>query len=197
MADKKQKTFTPSNNPAEILKDTAQEMVAVPKQIFDEALTQIGLKPRKQPMSGEIDLKTGRHAEAKLDAQIRQLQSMNHREQELFNLEKKKTQEDIRKIMEQLSVEVKKLEVQTAELTLDIRKVTVETMPAAPGAYHLNFFTWVLGTLRDLRKRINESRLWLDLWAKKKKQKGYWAMTKKHGNTFQYSDERSVATAAG
>jgi hypothetical protein len=210
MADnKKKQPIVVADNPVEQMKDfgagVVREATSVPDQIFQTALEQIGLKPRKQPLAGEINLATGIHRtnkeidrkDAQLDAKLHQLQSMNHREQELFNIEKKKTQEDIRKIMEQLSVEVKKLEVQTAELTLDVRKVTVETAPSAPGAYHLNFFDWVLNTLRDLRKRINESRLWLDMWTKKKKQKGYWAMAKKHGDKFQFSDERSVATAAG
>lgn len=201
MADQKKKSFIPADNPIEQFKDLGHGVVSdvaeVPAAILDTALEQIGLKPRKAPLSGEINLKTGEQKEVKLEAKLRQLQTVNRQEQELFNLKKRSTEEQIKKLMDQLSLEVKKLEVQTAELTADVRKITVESVPENPGAYHLNFFDWVIATLRGLGKKVTQSREWLTLWTTKKKQKGYWAMTKKHGQKFQFSDERSVATAAG
>lgn len=193
------------NNPAEILKDTAREVADVPKAILDEALVQIGLKPQKKAMMGEIDLssgvhKTNQHIEQKgasLDKKVSQLQSVHKQENEIFNAQKKAIEQQVASLMKELQNEVAKLEAQTAELTQEVRKVTVETAPVNPSVYHLNFFDWVIGTLKDLRKRVSDSRLWLDMWLAKKKQKGYWAMAKKHGQKFQFSDERSVATAAG
>ncbi|MEK7566007.1 MAG: DUF5660 family protein, partial [Patescibacteria group bacterium] len=66
-----------------------------------------------------------------------------------------------------------------------------------PGVYYTNFFEWVLLTLRDMRKKVNESRQWLSTWTTKKKQKGYWTMFKKHGTSFAMSDERAIASANG
>ncbi|MCL4390408.1 MAG: DUF5660 domain-containing protein [Patescibacteria group bacterium] len=201
----KTKKFKAADNAVEQLKDSASVVVDVPKQILDTAFEQIGLKPRKAPMSGEINLATGishtnqeiNRKEASLDRKIAQLQQVNKQEQEVFNAKKKTVETQIARIMEELSLEVKKLELQTAELTADVKKITVETMPANPGAYHLNFFDWVISSLRDLRSRVNESRQWLALWTQKKKQKGYWAMFKKHGTQFAMSDERAVASSAG
>jgi hypothetical protein len=73
----------------------------------------------------------------------------------------------------------------------------VETVPARPGTYHLNFLDWVINSLRDLRKRVNHSRLWLESWTTKKKAKGYWAMFQKHGLNFAASGERAIAQAGG
>lgn len=201
MTDQKKKSFVPADNPIEQIKDlsrgVAADVTEVPAAILDTALEQIGLKTRKAPLSGEINLKTGERKEVKLEAKLRQLQTVNRQEQEIFNQKKRGTETEIKRLMDQLSLEVKRLEVQTAELTSDIRKITVESVPENPGAYHLNFFDWVIETLRNLGKKVTQSRQWLTLWTTKKKQKGYWAMSKKHGQKFQFSDERSVATAAG
>ncbi len=205
MADTKQKKFVAANNPAEILKDTAQEIVSVPKAILDEALGQIGLKPQKKPLMGEISVSSGIHKtnseiagkDAGIDAKMRQLQYVQKQEHEIFNSKQKAIQEQVGKLMQELHMEVVKLQQQTAELTSATRASTVEVVPPQAGIYHLNFIDWVMSTLRDLRKTVNESRMWLNMWSQKKKQKGYWNMTKKHGQKFQFSDERSVATAAG
>ncbi len=209
MADQKKKKFVTADNPIEQVKDfgvqAVSEVASVPKAIFDEALGQIGLKPQRKPLMGEISVSTGVHKtnqevdrkEANLDRKIQQLQTVQRQEKEVFSAQKKAVESQVAKLLQELHAEVAKLETQTAKLTSEVRAATVEMVPPNPGAYHLNFFDWVIGTLRDLRKRVNDSRLWLNMWTTKKKQRGYWAMTKKHGQKFQMSDERSVATAAG
>lgn len=209
MADLKKKKFVAADNPIEQVKDfgiqAVNEAASVPKAIFDEALNQIGLKPQKKPLRGEISLSTGVHKtnqevdrkEANLDRKMQQLHYVQNQEKEVFSAQKKAVESQVAKLLQELHAEVAKLEKQTSELTSEVRAATVEMVPPNAGTYHINFFDWVIGTLRDLRKRVNESRLWLNMWTAKKKQKGYWAMTKKHGQQFQMSDERSVATAAG
>lgn len=200
--DKKQKSY---NNPAEILKDVGQDIARAPKEILDTALEQIGLKPQKVPLTGEINLKSGYHetseklnkAEATIDAKIRQLRAVQSQEKEVYSVKQKALEQRIGQIMHELQGEVLKLQMQTAELTGEVKAITVATIPAKPGAYHLNYFDFVINMLRDLRKRVNESRMWLAVWAKKKQQKGYWAMFKKHGTSFAMSDERSIAQAGG
>ncbi len=205
---KKKKQYIPVEETAEVLKDTAvgavQEIAKVPAGILDTALEQIGLKPQKQPLSGEIQL-AGAHKTSEvinqkdvaIEAKLHQLQSIQKTEKEVFNAKNKVVQEQISKLMAELSMEVKKLELQTAEITTDIKKVTVETRPAQGGLYHLNFFDQVIAMLSDLRKRVGESRMWLAAWTKKKQQKGYWAMFKKHGTSFAMSEERAIASANG
>lgn len=200
------KPFQPFENPVEKLTDAvvggAKDVFnEVPKQIFDEALMQIGIKARK-PLSGEFNIATGAHqtsemAVANEGRKIQQLRYVQQQEKEVFNLQKKNTQTEIKRVMEQLSAEIKRLQSQTAQLTQEVKTMTVESAPARPGVYYTNFFEWVLSTLRDLRKKVNQSRQWLDLWTTKKKQKGYWAMFKKHGTSFAMSDERAIASANG
>ncbi len=206
---KKKKPVTIVENPIEQLKDVGtgvvREVKELPKGIFDTALEQIGLKPQKQALSGEIDLASGVHKttekidqkEVSLDSKLRQLHAVQSQEKEVYSAKQKALEQQIGKIMQELQLEVKKLEQQTSELTGEVKAVTVETIPAKPGAYHLNYFEFVISMLRDLRKRVNESRMWLKLWANRKQQKGYWAMFKKHGTNFAMSEERAIASANG
>lgn len=206
---KKKKQFIAAENPIEQLKDigmgVVQEAKSLPSGILDTALEQIGLKPQRQPLSGEINLASGVHKTtekidqkgASLDAKLSQLKSVQSQEKEVYSAKQKALEQQIGKIMHELQLEVKKLEEQTSELTGEVRAVTVATIPTKPGAYHLNYFEFVISMLRDLRKRVNESRMWLKVWANKKQQKGYWAMFKKHGTGFAMSDERSAATSIG
>lgn len=189
-------------NPVEQLKDVVvgaanDGFQEVPKQIFEETLVQVGLKARK-PLSGEIKIATGEHIETNIEGRkIQQLRYVQSQEREVFNLEKKQNQAQIERVLRELSTEIKKLQTQAADLTHEVKTITVESAPARPGQYYVHFFDWVLATLRDMRQKVNESRQWLALWTAKKKQKGYWAMFKKHGTSFAMSDERAIASANG
>jgi len=209
MASSNGKPFQAVKNPVEQLTDAVSGVAKdihkeITKPIFDEALMEIGFKPRK-PMSGEFNVATGAHksnqeviqTESISGRKIQQLRSIQQQEKEVFNLQKSHAQTEIRRVMEQLSVEIKRLQSQTSQLSQEVKTMTVESAPARPGVYYTNFFEWVLMTLRDLRKKVNESRQWLNMWTTKKKQKGYWAMFKKHGTSFAMSDERAVASANG
>ena len=201
MADQKKKQFNAFDNPVESMQDVVREVSDVPKAILDTAMEQIGLKPQRKPLMGEISLltginKTNQQIENKgvsIDAKMRQLQSVQQKEREVYSAKQKAVEAQVAKLMQELAVEVRKLEQQTAELTSEVRHAVVDVAPTKPGIYHLNFFDWVINTLRDLRKKVNDSRLWLNVWSQKKKQKGYWAMYKKHGNKFAMSDERAVS----
>lgn len=200
MFDPKKKIVA-ADNPIEIVKDVGRTVGEVPKQILDTAMEQIGLKPQRKPMMGEISLlnnihKTNQAIEQKgasVDSKMRQLQYVQQKEREIYSAKQKAIETQVAKLMQELSAEVIKLEKQTAELTNEVRAVTVDVAPIKPGIYHLNFFEWVIGQIKDLRKKVNQSRLWLNVWSAKKQQKGYWAMYKKHGKKFAESDERAVA----
>lgn len=208
-AQTKKKAFIPADNPIEQLKDlgvgAASDIASVPTDIFNNALEQIGLKPRRKPMSGEINLATGVQktnqeatpSEVPMDRKVAQLHSIQNQEKEIFNAQKKATEAQINKVMQELAAEVKQLQAQTSELAQEVKNVTVESMPSSVGKYHLNFFEWVITMLKDLRQRVSESRQWLAMSTTKKQQKGYWAMFKKHGTSFAMSEERAIASANG
>lgn len=212
---KKKKPFTPVDNPVEQLEQVkdlgagmVREVSSIPNQILDTAFEQIGLKPQRKPLSGEIELSTGAHKvndqinkieqkDSAVDGKLRQLQSVQRNEKEVFNSKQRVLESQISKLMQELQVEVVKLQQQTSQLSTDVKKVTVETRPSNAGLYHLNFFDQILLMLREIRKSVSESRMWLNMWTKKKKQKGYWSMFKKHGQNFAMSDERAIASANG
>lgn len=205
---KKKKQIAAADNPIEQLKDLAtsavEDVLDVPGQILDQALVDIGLKPQPKPLSGEINIASHTHTvtseitdQAEGSRKIGQLRAVHRQEKEVFSFQKKATEQQVKQLMDQLAQEVRQLEKQTSELSGEVRAVVVETVPAGAGVYHVNFFEWIIRSLRDLRKRVNESRLWLNLWTQKKQQKGYWAMFKKHGTSFAMSEERAIAQAGG
>lgn len=209
MADpKKTKTVVLSDNPVEQLtelgKGIASDIADVPIDIFNSALEQIGLKSPKKPLSGEINLRGGQNStentpsqEVSLGRKVNQLQMVHSSEKEVFNRQKSQDQADIQKLKQELQVEIKKLEAQTAELTTEVKSMTVESQKTQPGDYYKNFLIWILHTLRDMRQRVNESRLWLNASTQKKQQRNYWSMFKKHGTSFAMSEERAIASANG
>lgn len=199
--DPKKKKYTPTNNPAEVLKEFGGEVASVPKDLYKEAIHQI-LGNRK-PLSGEIKLAGGVHAPTEqtptisAEAKMRQLHMVQRNEKEVFNLKQKTAEQQIARLMQELQGEVLRLKKQTSELTNDVKKITVESAPKKSGIYYLNFFDMMISMLKELRQKVGESRLWLNKSMQKKKQKGYWAMFKKHGMNFAASDERAVASSNG
>lgn len=73
----------------------------------------------------------------------------------------------------------------------------IETIPADPGIYHLNFLERLRGVLKLLREQVEDSNSWLKLHTTRKKKMGFWGMYKKHGTSFGLSNERTAATQAG
>lgn len=99
--------------------------------------------------------------------------------------------------MEDILVELKRLTDASEELKVEFREVSIEQRMVNPGKYHLNFFEWILSTIRLARMKIEDSGAWLSAFQNKKSKRQYWAMFKKHGTTFGLSNERVVATQTG
>ena len=79
-----------------------------------------------------------------------------------------------------------------------ITKIKVEQLPKKSGIYHIRFFEWLLGVVKQLRMKVEEGRAWLATFTNRKKKKmGYWNMYKKHGTTFGLSHERTLSTQTG
>lgn len=100
--------------------------------------------------------------------------------------------------IQQIMAELKKLVVTTKSLQVQFGLVSVEEAPANPGKYYLNFFEWMLITLKQARQKVEDSKSWLEtVKGKGKKKKSYWSQAKKHGTTFSQSNERFAATSTG
>lgn len=109
------------------------------------------------------------------------------------------TQEISRKIQE-IIAELKQLTATSKELQIEFKEVAVEQRISRPGKYHVNFFEWVLSTIRLARMKVEDSSMWLTQTAKKHSKKGYyWTMSdeRKGGTSFSLSSERVVATQTG
>lgn len=98
--------------------------------------------------------------------------------------------------IEAVRQELKALTASVKRFNTEVQK-SVESMPADPGIYHLNFLERLRSILKILREQIDDSRSWLALQDNRKKKAGYWGMYKKHGTKFGLSSERTMATQAG
>ncbi|MCL6096574.1 MAG: DUF5660 domain-containing protein [Patescibacteria group bacterium] len=119
---------------------------------------------------------------------------------EIIRSEQRFAQAENRELSAKVSeiiIELKKLAKSSKELEVTFREITVEQKPVNPGKYHLNFFTWMLATIRSARMRVEDSKNWASLFASKKTKREYWGLFKKHGTSFGLSGERVVATQTG
>jgi len=119
---------------------------------------------------------------------------------EIIHAEKRISQTENRELSARVSeimVEIKKLANSSKELEVTFREITVDQGPVNPGKYHLNFFTWMLATIRSARMRVEDSKNWASLFASKKGKKEYWSLFKQHGTSFGLSGERTPATQTG
>jgi len=98
--------------------------------------------------------------------------------------------------IEAVRQELKALSESVKQFNAEAQKA-IETIPADPGVYHLNFLERLRGVLKILREQVEDSRSWLNLHTSRKKKVGYWGMYKKHGTQFGLSNERTAATQSG
>ncbi len=99
--------------------------------------------------------------------------------------------------IEELRIEIAKLAKSSKQLEMVVKDVSIETIGSSAGKYHLNFFEWVLTTIKTARIRIEDSTNWLTTVSSKSRKKDYWSLAKKHGTTYMLSGERVVAQQTG
>ncbi len=135
--------------------------------------------------------------------QIPQKEKTIIREEKLvFSFSARKEEQDVTRetkfLLEKLKEQVVLLEKSEKALTAQITKIKVEQLPKKSGIYHIRFFEWLLGVVKQLRMKVEEGRAWLATFTNRKKKKmGYWNMYKKHGTTFGLSHERTLSTQTG
>jgi hypothetical protein len=203
---KKQKVYT-NQNAIETAKDIGGDVVQkVNTELIggtaSAAMEQIGLAPRKQTdsFSGEINLTqvtTSQSTEIGVNQSIRpgivHSENIITQEQIMLQKENQQTQAEIRHVLEELKL----LATTVKSFEHEVAKVTLEAPPKNAGVYHKHFFEWLISMIRNMRKKVCESRNWLAVFNQKKRKRGYWYMFKKHGTSFALSDERGIATATG
>lgn len=103
----------------------------------------------------------------------------------------------IRQQVEQIRMEIKKLINTSKIVEQTVKDATTDKAPVKPGKYHVSFFEFVLGVIKDATRKLEDSVSFGSAIKNKKQQKQYWNMYKKQGTTFGLSGERTVATQTG
>jgi protein-tyrosine-phosphatase len=116
----------------------------------------------------------------------------------IWSFQQEQETRTISELVKQLKQEVKLLKQADKALineVKDIENLTLESLPAKPGIYHIRFMELLISILRTLRAKINESRTWLSAFQSKKKKRGsaFATMSKKKGTQFSLSQELSNA----
>lgn len=128
------------------------------------------------------------------------LNYMDSYRNEVLHFEERGTKEENRELktkIEEIKIELIKLSNSSSELEVEFKDIAIQTLPQNPGKYHLNFFEWVLVTIRNARMRIEDSAAWISVVSGKKNKKNYWNLAKQHGTSFSLSGERVVAQQTG
>ncbi len=103
----------------------------------------------------------------------------------------------IREQIEQIRLEIRKLVKSSKVVEQTVKDATSEHAPVKPGKYHVSFFEFVLGVIKDATRKLEDASSMGAMFTNKKQQRQYWNMYKKHGTTFGLSGERTTATQTG
>lgn len=77
----------------------------------------------------------------------------------------------------------------------DVEQLATNTVSEKPGIYHVRFLEIILSLLKNLRKKVGESKTWLEALITKKKKRGslFLARSKKMGTSYSLSQELQTA----
>jgi len=205
--NQKQKKFQRPSNFIEALKDlgssikkqTKDATWGTGKGMVDQILgaPKTPVKPEsgelqpEQPFNFEDYLKS---KEKQIAARERQRYGKRIQEERLvFHRKHEEAKLQIKAVQEEL----KKLADTSQELSVEIKKATF-TATVEPGTYHENFFDRIRRLIQLARKRISESKSWLETFNQRaKKRSHYWGQVKKSGTKFMLSQERYMSTQVG
>jgi len=84
-----------------------------------------------------------------------------------------KESHEIHQRLNDIMFELQKLVNSSKVLQMEFAGVSVDQAPKQAGEYHLNFFDWLLLTIRSARQKVEDSGAWLAT-SKKKGGKGSW-----------------------
>lgn len=104
----------------------------------------------------------------------------------------------IKELMEVIRQEIQLIKQSNKDLLTevkDVERIATETVSEKPGLYHVRFLEIILSILRNLRKKIGESKTWLEALMTKKKKRGslFAVRSKKRGTLYSLSQELQTA----
>lgn len=135
------------------------------------------------PVSGKqdiFDVKThhaqkGTEARRPEKAPVRKEAAIDHHTDFIKSSERAIHQEnrEIKQRLQEIMNELQRLVSSSKVLQMEFADVNVQQAPEKAGEYHLNFFDWLLLTIRAARQKVEDSGAWLAT-KKKKGAKGRW-----------------------
>ena len=148
-----------------------------------------------------IDLKANKAKNPEKAKNHNILPGLDYRSEIVHGREKsmRRENQEVTRMVEEIKVELKKLLAAAKELQKEAAAEPLLAAPQNAGKYHVNFFEWLLITIRQARARVEDGSAWMHAMSSKGQKKGgnYWNMFKKHGTSFAMSNERNVATQTG
>lgn len=120
-------------------------------------------------------------------------ETIQREEQIIFSREKNQLKVQI----ETIQTQIKKLAKEEVGLMEEVDQAAFQAV-VNPGVYHQNFFERLLYLIKLARKKVADSRTWLQMQNHRcKKRNGYWQSVKKSGTSFMLSGERTASTQSG
>lgn len=118
---------------------------------------------------------------------------------EILHFEQKGTQKEnyeIRVKIDEIKTELVKLAKSSEQFNKSFQNISVESLPQAPGKYHLNFFDFIKNEIQNALMNVKEAATWMNVVANKRDRR-YSTLAKKYGTSFSLSGERTAATQTG
>jgi len=110
----------------------------------------------------------------------------------VFSYIDEKLKKEIAEVRQELQLLIQAMN----EVSKEVEKAIIQEI-VEPGTYHLNYFAKIKTWLKIVRKGLQSTDLWQEMWTSRSKRSYFWKMAKKKGTSFTLSHERTVATQTG
>jgi len=154
-----------------------------------------------KPQSGDLKPEQSFNFEDYLKSKERQIVTREKQKYErkiqeerlVFHHKQEETKLQIKAVQEEL----KKLATTTSGLSVEVKKAVFSAV-VTRGTYHENFFDRIRNLIELARKKLVESKSWLETFNQRSQKKShYWGQVKKSGTKYMLSQERYTATSVG
>lgn len=161
-------------------------------QSFLESLRQrgAGLPGQESPFAGE------RLGQKRLEEQ-RKAEFFRARSKEfnqVYSHQKQSETQEIQVLQEKLASLAQSIKT----LDHEVHTATLQTLPQAQiGVYHKSFLEHLSLIIDLLKKQVESSNTWLQIFNSRRQRSHYWGMVGKKGASYLLNDERTPATSVG
>jgi len=149
-----------------------------------------GSSSSNNPFAEALKREQGKNSEMSTEMK-KQQHLAKHKEMQLtevFDIEKKKSEQLIKQIKEELLALIHQMKNLGQAVDQSIHTATFQDDPN-PGTYHVNFFTQLRNFLVLLTKRVREGNTWMQTFQGKKHKSKYMQNSQQYGSQYQFGQE--------